>query len=271
MWKDPNTCEKRPTHVKRDQHMWKETIQRDQHIWYLKETSISEKRPIYLKRNQHTWKEIWSLFQVCVRQNRPTHVKGDPQKRPVHVKRDQHMWKETNTCEMRPTHVTKDPHMWKETNTCEKRPTPVKGDPQKRPVHVKWGQHMWKETNTCEMRPTHVKRDQHMRKEIRSLFRVCLFQKRPADVQKETNKCEKRPTNVKRDQQKKFKLGFKSADSTRSQQFLKKPTKVVQETHKRDPQKRGSCEQYQFCTCDLWEAVLPRWWHWVPATYIRDS
>jgi len=66
-------CQKRPTYVKRDLHMSKETY-------------ICQKRPTYVKRDLRMSKE------TCICQKRPTYVKKTNicQNGPTNVKRDLH-------------------------------------------------------------------------------------------------------------------------------------------------------------------------------------
>jgi len=154
------TCQKRPTYLKRDLHIWKEThisekrptdMKRDSIDWdphdtrdlcTLKETSrethISEKRckkrPTYLKWDLHVWKESLSIEVLMIHgiyihekkcQKRPTYLKRDvkrDQKRPTYMKRVYRLrplWYMGSIYMKR--NVKKDPHIWNKTYIYEKR------------------------------------------------------------------------------------------------------------------------------------------------------
>jgi len=187
--------ENRPTYVKRDLCIWKETyicgkkpvgvtclwvslfICTRHHSFTWKRTYICEKRPacvkwdtMYMREETYICKK--RLFSGCLSSSIPTWL--------LHVKNDLHMWKETYTCEKRPyIYVKRDLSMRKDTYICEKRPMYVERDLV----------YMWKETYIREKKPVCV-----------TVVRVSLFicTRHHSFTWKKTCICEKRPTYVKR-------------------------------------------------------------------------
>jgi len=123
-----NTCEKRPTHVNRDQHMWKET-------------NTCEKRPTYVNRDLHAWKETY----MCA-------------KRPKNVKRV--IWRDPQMCQE--TYIyERDICTWKETYiyetyTCEKRSTSVKKKIEKKHTFHIYDWVISHINESCHTRTSHV-------------------------------------------------------------------------------------------------------------------
>jgi len=88
-----------------------------------KDTYMYEKRPTYMKRDLHIWKEtcicekflkLWERTPPCnLWERTPTCMKRD-----IHLseKGDLHIWKETYLYEKRPTY-----NLWERTPTCMKR------------------------------------------------------------------------------------------------------------------------------------------------------
>jgi len=147
---------KRPIYVKRDLHMWKETYmcemrhhvykERDLYMW--KETLYMwEKRPTYAKREQYMW-HWWSFF-ICIWRDSFTYAWHSSF---MHVTWliylcDLHMWKETYICKKR------DLHMQIQKNTCDFFLVVSLHLYSTWLLPVKIDLYMWKETYICGKRP----------------------------------------------------------------------------------------------------------------------
>jgi len=218
------TYKKRPTYLKRDLHIYKETY-------------IYKKRPAYMKGDLHSGKEtcvfenIWkqSYNASMVLRFVPVEVYNPWKKRPTHTTKSRKCLirdpsriygalcqRRFCTYENRQTHMNRDLHIWKETYIQRKRRKRMIRDPS-RVCGAMFGAsggspHMSKETYTYEMRPAYMKRDlysvygailfgsggsPHIKRTIQIWHTTCIYKKRP--IEKRPNMYAKRPAYMERD------------------------------------------------------------------------